>query len=92
MELGVTLILGALTGWLAAVFVETDVSIGILASAPVGALGAFAGVGVAGALGLHGESALGWMVVVVTAILSAGWLVGTLRAALGLMTPPGAWR
>ena len=91
MELVVTLILGGLTGWLASILVRTPVPVGLLASVAVGAVGSFLGVAMIGALGMYAQSAQGWIIVAVAAILSAAWLVGMLRAALGLFSRFGAW-
>lgn len=91
MELVVTLMLGGVTGWLASILVRTQVPVGLLASVAVGAVGSFLGVALVGALGMQTQSAQGWTVVVVVAILTAAWLVGMLRAALGLFSRFGGW-
>jgi uncharacterized membrane protein YeaQ/YmgE (transglycosylase-associated protein family) len=92
MALVLTLILGGLTGWLANILVKTHVPMGILASVPVGVVGAFLGFAIAGGLGLQPNSVVSWTIVVLTAVLSAAWLVGTLRATMGLFFEEGAWR
>jgi uncharacterized membrane protein YeaQ/YmgE (transglycosylase-associated protein family) len=91
MEIVLTLVLGGLTGWLASILVKTDVAMGILASVAVGALGSLAGGAMAGALALHAQSAPNWILVGLSAILCATWLVGLVRATLGLFSRSEAW-
>jgi uncharacterized membrane protein YeaQ/YmgE (transglycosylase-associated protein family) len=91
MELVVTVILGGVTGWLARLLVRPNVQLGVLTSVAVGAFGAFLGVALAGNLGLHVQAGPSWSIVGPTAVLSAAWLVGMLRATLGLFSRPGAW-
>jgi uncharacterized membrane protein YeaQ/YmgE (transglycosylase-associated protein family) len=57
----------------------------------VGIVGSFGGVAVARAFGpVHSPAS--WTIVVVTAVLSAAWLVGTSRAAIGLFVEEVPWR
>jgi len=91
MEIVLTLVLGGLTGWLATILVKTDVAMGILASVAVGALGSVLGAALAGALALHAQSAPNWILVGLTAILCAAWLVGLMRATLGLFSRSESW-
>ena len=88
----VALVLGGLTGWLASILVETKGPMGILASVPVGIVGSFAGIAAVEGLGLHAHSPASWTIVVLTAVLSAAWLVGTSRAAMGLFFGEVPWR
>jgi uncharacterized membrane protein YeaQ/YmgE (transglycosylase-associated protein family) len=92
MEIAVTLILGAMTGWLASILVKTDLPMGIVASVALGTVGSFLGVAIARALGLDAQAQPSWIVLVITAILSGLWFVGMLRAAMGLFSRSDAWR
>jgi uncharacterized membrane protein YeaQ/YmgE (transglycosylase-associated protein family) len=91
LRLVVALILGGVTGWLASILVKAKVAMGLWVSVAVGAVGSFLGVLMAGAFGVHAQTEPSWAVMGVTAVLSAAWLVGMLRAALGLFSRSGAY-
>jgi len=89
----VALVLGGLTGWLACFPFDVNVPMGILASVSVGGIGSVFGVAVIAGLGLQPHSLESWTIVLATAVLTAGWLVGTLRATMGLFSSAeGEWR
>jgi uncharacterized membrane protein YeaQ/YmgE (transglycosylase-associated protein family) len=75
MDLGsnnliVTLIIGAIIGWLASILMRANGQMGILANIIVGIIGSFLGVYVANALGVEARGA------------PAAWIVAVLGAAL----------
>ena len=88
MDLLVTLIVGGVVGWLASILMKTNAQMGILANVIVGIVGSFLGVALAGALGVHAQTApASWLV----AILGAALLIAVLRA-LGVFSRSAAWR
>ena len=73
----VTLIVGAVVGWLASILMKTNAQMGILANVVVGVIGSFLGVAVANALGVRAHTTpAAWIV----AILGAALLIAILRA------------
>ena len=92
MALAMTLILGGLTGWLISILVKTELPVGILASTAAGGVGSLVGLATLVGFGLQPHSVESWTIAVVTAVLSATWLVGTLRATVGLFSTAGGWR
>jgi len=88
MDLLVTLIVGGVVGWLASILMKTNAQMGIMANVIVGIVGSFLGVSLAGALGVHAQTApASWIV----AILGAALLIAVLRA-LGVFSRSAAWR
>jgi uncharacterized membrane protein YeaQ/YmgE (transglycosylase-associated protein family) len=82
------LVLGGATGWIAGIHFKADVRMPLMVNVAVGAAGSSC---VALASGLHAESVPYW-VVAVAAVLGAAWLIGIVRAALGLYLASSAWR
>jgi uncharacterized membrane protein YeaQ/YmgE (transglycosylase-associated protein family) len=70
MTLIVTLIIGAVVGWLASLLMKTDAQMGIIANIVVGIVGAALGHWLAGALGIVAVgSAAAWIVSIVGAVI-----------------------
>ena len=92
MDLTVMLLIGAVTGWLAGILVKADVRMGIPVTVGTGLAGSLLGFGIAKALDLRAESAPTSVIIVVTAAFTAAWLIGMVRAALGLFHASAAWR
>jgi uncharacterized membrane protein YeaQ/YmgE (transglycosylase-associated protein family) len=66
----VTLVVGALVGWLASMIMKTNAQMGGLANIIVGIIGSSLGFWLAGALGLSaGGPIVGWIVAVIGAAL-----------------------
>jgi uncharacterized membrane protein YeaQ/YmgE (transglycosylase-associated protein family) len=88
MGLIMTLIIGGVVGWLASILMKTNAQMGMIANVLVGVVGSFVGVAIAGALGVHAQSApASWIV----AILGAALLIAVLRA-LGVFSRTAALR
>ncbi|HET9316715.1 MAG TPA: GlsB/YeaQ/YmgE family stress response membrane protein [Vicinamibacteria bacterium] len=66
----VTLIVGAIVGWLASIVMKTNAQMGALANIVVGIIGSSIGFWLAGALGLSASGPI------------AGWVVAVLGAAV----------
>ena len=66
----VTLIVGAIVGWLARIVMKTNAQMGALANIVVGIIGSSIGFWLAGALGLSASGPI------------AGWVVAVLGAAV----------
>jgi uncharacterized membrane protein YeaQ/YmgE (transglycosylase-associated protein family) len=72
----VTLIVGAIVGWLASIIMKTNAQMGAIANIVVGIVGSALGFWLAGALGLSaGGPVVGWIV----AILGAALLIFILK-------------
>ncbi len=66
----VTLIVGAIVGWLASLLMKTNAQMGAIANIVVGIVGSSLGFWLAGALGLStGGPIVGWVVAVLGAAL-----------------------
>jgi len=66
----VTLIVGAIVGWLASIIMKTNAQMGAVANIVVGIVGSSLGFWLAGALGLStGGPIVGWVVAVLGAAL-----------------------
>jgi len=66
----VTLIVGAVVGWLASLVMKTNAQMGVIANIVVGIVGSSLGFWLAGALGLStGGPIVGWVVAVLGAAL-----------------------
>ena len=66
----VTLIVGAIVGWLASLVMKTDAQMGAIANIVVGIVGSSLGFWLAGALGLSaGGPIVGWLIAVLGAAL-----------------------
>jgi uncharacterized membrane protein YeaQ/YmgE (transglycosylase-associated protein family) len=88
MSLLLTIVFGAIIGWLASVLMKTNSQMGIVANIVVGVIGAFLGNVLAGAVGIHVRDTAGsWIV----AILGASLLIAILKA-LGVFRQLPAWR
>ena len=73
----VTLIVGAVVGWLASIVMKTNAQMGALANILVGIVGSSLGFWVAGLMGLSaGGPIMGWVV----AVLGAALLIYILKA------------
>ena len=66
----VTLIVGAIVGWLASIIMKTNAQMGAIANIVVGIVGSSLGFWLAGALGLSASGPI------------VGWIVAVLGAAL----------
>lgn len=77
MGLIVTLIVGAVVGWLASMVMKTNAQMGALMNIVVGVVGAWLGNIIAGALGFAATSTAASLVV---AIIGACLLIGILKA------------
>jgi uncharacterized membrane protein YeaQ/YmgE (transglycosylase-associated protein family) len=78
----VTLIVGAVVGWLASMLMKTNAQMGIVANIVVGLVGSSLGFWLAGVLGLStGGPIVGWIV----AVLGAALLIFILKA-VGIFT------
>jgi uncharacterized membrane protein YeaQ/YmgE (transglycosylase-associated protein family) len=72
----VTLIVGAIVGWLASIIMKTNAQMGAIANIVVGIVGSALGFWLAGVLGLSaGGPVVGWIV----AILGAALLIFILK-------------
>jgi uncharacterized membrane protein YeaQ/YmgE (transglycosylase-associated protein family) len=70
MSLIVTLIIGAVIGWLASLLMKTDAQMGIIANIVVGIVGAALGHWLAGALGIVTVGSVGaWIVSILGAVI-----------------------
>jgi uncharacterized membrane protein YeaQ/YmgE (transglycosylase-associated protein family) len=73
----VTLIVGAIVGWLASIVMKTNAQMGALANIVVGIVGSSLGFWLAGMLGLSaGGPIVGWVV----AVAGAALLISILKA------------
>lgn len=73
----VTLIVGAIVGWLASILMKTNAQMGAIANILVGIIGSSIGFWLAGVLGLStGGPIVGWIV----AVLGAAVLIFILKA------------
>ena len=73
----VTLIVGAIIGWLASIIMKTNAQMGAIANIVVGIVGSALGFWLAGVLGLSaGGPIVGWII----AILGAALLIFILKA------------
>ena len=73
----VTLIVGAIVGWLASIIMKTNAQMGAIANIVVGIVGSALGFWLAGLLGLStGGPIVGWII----AILGAALLIFILKA------------
>ena len=78
----VTLIVGAIVGWLASIIMKTNAQMGAIANIVVGIVGSSLGFWLAGLLGLStGGPIVGWVV----AVLGAALLIFILKA-VGIFT------
>jgi uncharacterized membrane protein YeaQ/YmgE (transglycosylase-associated protein family) len=78
----VTLIVGAVVGWLASILMKTNAQMGTIANIVVGIVGSSLGFWLAGVLGLSASGPIvGWVV----AVLGAALLIFILKAA-GIFT------
>lgn len=73
----VTIIVGAIVGWLASIVMKTNAQMGVIANVIVGIVGSSIGFWLAGALGL---SASGPIVSWVVAVIGAALLIFILKA------------
>ena len=77
MSVIVTLIIGAVVGWLASLLMKTNAQMGMIANIVVGIVGSSLGFWLAGVLGLStGGPIVGWVV----AVLGAAVLIFILKA------------
>jgi uncharacterized membrane protein YeaQ/YmgE (transglycosylase-associated protein family) len=66
----VTLVIGAIVGWLGSLIMKTDAQMGLIANIIVGIVGSFLGFWLAGVLGLSASGPIvGWIIAVVGAVL-----------------------
>ena len=73
----ITIIVGAVVGWLASIIMKTNAQMGAIANIIVGIVGSSLGFWVAGLLGLSASGPiLGWVV----AVFGAGLLIFILKA------------
>ncbi len=73
----VTLIVGAIVGWLASILMKTNAQMGVIANILVGIIGSSIGFWLAGVLGLSaGSPIVGWVI----AVLGAAVLIFILKA------------
>ena len=73
----VTLIVGAIVGWLASILMKTNAQMGVIANILVGIIGSSIGFWLAGVLGLSaGGPIVGWVI----AVLGAAVLIFILKA------------
>jgi len=72
----VTIIVGAIVGWLASMVMKTNAQMGAIANILVGIVGSSLGFWLAGALGLGGGPIIGWVI----AIAGAAILIFLLKA------------
>jgi len=73
----VTIIVGAIVGWLASIVMKTNAQMGAIANILVGIVGSSLGFWLAGALGLSaGGPIIGWVI----AVLGAAILIFILKA------------
>ena len=73
----VTLIVGAIVGWLASILMKTNAQMGAIANILVGIIGSSIGFWLAGVLGLSaGSPIVGWVI----AVLGAAVLIFILKA------------
>ncbi len=73
----VTIIVGAIVGWLASMVMKTNAQMGVIANIVVGIVGSILGFWLAGVLGLSASGPIvGWVV----AVLGAALLIYVLKA------------
>jgi len=73
----VTIIVGAIVGWLASIMMKTNAQMGAIANILVGIVGSSLGFWVAGLMGLSASGPIiGWVI----AVLGAGLLIYILKA------------
>lgn len=73
----ITLIVGAIVGWLASIVMKTNAQMGAIANILVGIIGSSIGFWLAGVLGLSaGSPIVGWVI----AVLGAAVLIFILKA------------
>jgi uncharacterized membrane protein YeaQ/YmgE (transglycosylase-associated protein family) len=73
----VTLVVGAIVGWLASMVMKTNAQMGVIANIVVGIIGSSIGFWLAGVLGLSaGGPIVGWLI----AIAGAAILISLLKA------------
>lgn len=77
MGIIITIIVGAVVGWLASIIMKTNAQMGSIANIVVGIVGAWIGNFLAGMLGL---AATGAIASVIVAIVGACVLIGLLKA------------
>lgn len=77
MGIIITIIVGAVVGWLASIIMKTNAQMGSIANIVVGIVGAWLGNFLAGMLGL---AATGAIASVIVAIVGACVLIGLLKA------------
>lgn len=73
----VTIIVGAIVGWLASMVMKTNAQMGMIANVVVGIIGANLGAWLAALIGLAPTSVLA---AVIVAVIGASVLIGLLRA------------
>jgi len=76
VNLIITLVIGAIVGWLASIVMKTNAQMGTIANILVGVVGAALGGWLAVQLGLATDGVGGWIVSVVGAMI----LIGILKA------------
>ena len=77
MGLLVTIIVGAVVGWLASILMKTNAQMGAIANIAVGVVGAWVGTWLAGLAGLAVTSTLG---AIIAALVGACVLIAVLKA------------
>jgi len=77
MNIIITLIIGAVVGWLASIVMKTNAQMGLIANVVVGIVGSSLGFWLAGAMGLSAGGTVGqWLI----AVAGAAILIGILKA------------
>lgn len=76
MDLIITLVIGAIVGWLGSIVMKTNAQMGMIANIIVGVVGAAIGGWLAAQLGMATAGIGGWIVSVVGAMI----LIGVLKA------------
>ncbi|BCS35010.1 transglycosylase [Luteitalea sp. TBR-22] len=74
MGLLITLVIGAIVGWLGSIVMKTNAQMGLIANIVVGIVGAAIGNWLAAQLGLVTAGVGGWVVAVVGAMIFIGLL------------------
>jgi uncharacterized membrane protein YeaQ/YmgE (transglycosylase-associated protein family) len=72
----VTIIVGAIVGWLASIVMKTNAQMGAIANILVGIVGSALGFWIAGMMGLGGGAIMGWLI----SIAGAALLIFLLKA------------
>jgi uncharacterized membrane protein YeaQ/YmgE (transglycosylase-associated protein family) len=72
----ITIIVGAIVGWLASILMKTNAQMGAIANILVGIVGAALGFWIAGMIGLGGGVIMGWVI----SIAGAALLIFLLKA------------